>query len=270
VRFPHTYLFVPGNRPERFAKAHAAGADVVILDLEDAVPPDAKTAARDAIIHALDPARPVYLRINGANTRWFDDDVAAFAAHAGVAGILLPKAEGAQQIEAVAQRAHAALAVLPVIETACGFAHVDALCGAARVQRIVFGTLDFQVDLGIEADENDEGELLPFRMGLVLASRMAGLPAPVDGVTTVIDDAALIEAAARRGRRAGFGGKLCIHPRQIEAVRRAYAYTAAQRDWAARVLFAAARGEGVAVVDGRMVDAPVIARATQIMESAGE
>jgi citrate lyase subunit beta/citryl-CoA lyase len=270
MRFPHTYLFVPGNRPERFAKAHASGAQAVILDLEDAVPPDAKVMARQAIVAALDATRPVYVRINGASTQWFAEDIAALAAHDGVAGILLPKAESAAQIDAVVQRAHPALSVLPVIETARGFAHVDELCGAPRVQRMVFGTLDFQVDLGIEADEADEWELLPFRAGLVLASRLAGLPAPVDGISTVIDDAAAIEAAARRGRRAGFGGKLCIHPRQIDAVHRAYACTDAQRAWAARVLAAVARGEGVAVVDGRMVDAPVIARATRIMESAQE
>lgn len=269
-RIPRSYLFVPGNRPERFEKARASGADVVILDLEDAVLPAAKAAARAAIIASLDAARPVHVRINGADTSWFADDVATLVAHAGVAGILLPKAESAAQIEALVQGAHPALTVLPIVETARGFIHVDELCVAPRVQRIVFGALDFQVDLGIEANEADECELLPFRARLVLASRIAGLLAPVDSVTTVIDDIAAVEAAARRGRRAGFGGKLCIHPRQIEAVHRAYAYTDAERDWAARVLAAIAQSGGVVAVDGRMVDAPVIARARRIEGSAGD
>jgi citrate lyase subunit beta/citryl-CoA lyase len=259
---PRSYLFVPGNRPERFDKAHAANADAVILDLEDAVQPDEKPVARAAVLAALDPARPVWVRINGPDTRWFGEDVTALVAHPGVAGILLPKAETPQQVSAVLTNAHPALAVLPIVETAHGFSNLTALCTAPRVRRIVFGTLDFQIDLGIDGDGE---ELHMFRSQIVLASRLAGIGAPVDGVSTTIVDAASIEADARRARRFGFGGKLCIHPKQIEPVHRAYAWSDAELAWARQVLKAVEESNGAAVaVDGKMVDLPVILKARRI------
>ncbi|MGF6530035.1 citrate lyase subunit beta/citryl-CoA lyase [Paraburkholderia sp. GAS206C] len=260
---PRSYLFVPGNRPERFEKAHAAGADAVILDLEDAVQPDEKPAARAAVLAAANVARPAWVRINGSDTRWFADDVAALAGHPGIAGVVLPKAETQEQVSAVLAHAHAALSVLPIVETARGFANLTVLCAAPRVSRIVFGTLDFQIDLGIDGDGE---ELHLFRSQIVLASRLAGIGAPVDGVSTTIDDAAVIEADARRGRRFGFGGKLCIHPKQIDAVHRAYAWSDADQAWATRVLQAVEASEGAAVaVDGKMVDLPVILKARRIL-----
>ena len=260
---PRSYLFVPGNRAERFDKARAAGADAVIIDLEDAVQPGEKDAARDAVAGYVHASRPVWVRINGSDTRWFAADVAALAAHPGVAGIVLPKAETREQIDAVLSVAHASLRVLPIIETARGFANLDAVCAAPRVPRILFGTLDFQLDLGIDGDDET---LHMFRSGIVLASRLAGLGAPVDGVSTVIDDAAAIEADARRGRRFGFGGKLCIHPKQIDAVHRAYAWSDADKAWAARVLEAVDASGGAAMaVDGKMVDMPVILKARRIV-----
>jgi citrate lyase subunit beta/citryl-CoA lyase len=129
------------------------------------------------------------------------------------------------------------------------------LCDAPGIDRLLFGTLDFQVDLGMEATE---AELIVFRSGIVLASRLAGLAAPVDGVSTALAD-------ARHGRRLGFGGKLCIHPKQLVAVHRAYAWSEAEYDWAKRVLEAVHASGGAAVaVDGRMVDAPVILKAQRI------
>ncbi|WP_144137644.1 HpcH/HpaI aldolase/citrate lyase family protein [Paraburkholderia sp. BCC1884] len=262
---PRSYLFVPGNRSERFEKAHAAGADAVILDLEDAVQPDEKPLAREAVLSAVSThaVRPAWVRINSPDTTWFGDDVAALVGMAGVAGIVLPKAETREQIEAVLAQAHPSLNVLPIVETARGFANLAVLCAAPRVQRIVFGTLDFQIDLGIDGDAE---ELDLFRSQIVLASRLAGLGAPVDGVSTSITDTEAIEADARRGRRFGFGGKLCIHPKQIEAVHRAYAWSDADRTWAQRVLTAVEASRGAAVaVDGKMVDMPVILKARRIL-----
>lgn len=265
---PRSYLFVPGNRPERFEKAHAAGADAVILDLEDAVQPDEKPVARSAVLAAVSrnaersATRPAWVRINGTDTSWFNEDIAALAGLAGVAGIVLPKAETREQIEAVLALAHSGLSVLPIVETARGFANLAVLCAAPRVQRIAFGTLDFQIDLGIDGDGE---ELHLFRSQIVLASRLAGIGAPVDGVSTIIADADAIEAEARRGRRFGFGGKLCIHPRQIDAVHRAYAWSEADKAWAQRVLAAVETSQGAAVaVDGKMVDMPVILKARRI------
>ncbi|SIT40506.1 HpcH/HpaI aldolase [Paraburkholderia ribeironis] len=263
---PRSYLFVPGNRPERFEKAHAAGADAVILDLEDAVQPDDKPAARAAVLAAVsgEASRAAWVRVNGSDTAWFNDDIAALAGQAGVAGIVLPKAETREQIETVLAHAHPALGVLPIVETARGMANLSVLCTAPRVQRIVFGTLDFQIDLGIDGD----GEELHLFRAPMLASRLASIGAPVDGVSTTITDTDAVEADARRGRRFGFGGKLCIHPKQIEAVHRAYAWSDADKAWAQRVLAAVQASNGAAVaVDGKMVDMPVILKARSIMAS---
>lgn len=263
---PRSYLFVPGNRPERFDKAYAAGADAVILDLEDAVQPDEKVTARAAVLAAVsaNASRAAWVRVNGSDTSWFRDDVAALVGQAGVAGIVLPKAETREQICAVLSNAHPALSVLPIVETARGFANLAELCGSPHVLRIVFGTLDFQVDLGIDGDGE---ELHLFRSQIVLASRLAGIGAPVDGVSTTITDADAVEAETRRGRRFGFGGKLCIHPKQIEAVHRAYAWSEAEVGWARRVLAAVEASHGAAVaVDGKMVDMPVILKARRVLE----
>jgi citrate lyase subunit beta / citryl-CoA lyase len=261
---PCSYLFVPGNRPERFEKAYAAGADVVILDLEDAVQPDQKLEARAAVLAALKTVRLAWVRINSADTPWFADDVATLSAHPGVAGLVLPKGETREQVEAILANAHPTLGVMPMIETARGFAQLAAVCAAPRVTRVAFGTLDFQIDLGIDGDGE---ELHMFRSQIVLASRLAGIGAPVDGVTTTITDTDTIEDDARRGRRFGFGGKLCIHPKQLGPVHRASAWTDVERQWAQRVLQAVETSNGSAVaVDGKMVDLPVILRARRIMD----
>ncbi|HUG25031.1 HpcH/HpaI aldolase/citrate lyase family protein [Piscinibacter sp.] len=257
-----SYLFVPGDRPERFDKARAAGAGQVILDLEDAVAPDTKARARDAVANWLHADRPVALRINGAGTRWFDDDL-ALAAHPGVAAVMLPKAEDADTLARVAAAAPQA-ALLPLVETALGIAAVDAIARAPRVQRLVFGSIDFQLDLGIEGDGD---ELLFFRSQLVLASRLAELAPPVDGVCTALDDIEALRAASLRARRLGFGAKLCIHPRQVGVVEAAFAPGEGEIAWARRVVDAAAGANGAAVaVDGRMVDRPVLLRAQRRLQ----
>jgi len=263
---PHrSYLFVPGDRPERFAKACASGAHAVIVDLEDAVAPERKVAARAALADWLNPERPVLVRINAADTAWFGEDC-ALAGRPGVAGIMLPKAERVDDLQAL--RAAGAAAVLPLIETAVGFDQARALARAAGVQRLVFGSIDFQLDLGIAGEDE---ELLAFRSGLVLASRLAGVAAPVDGVSTAIDDPARLAADAACARRLGFGGKLCIHPRQVQVVNAAFSPSEADVRWATRVLEAAAAAGGAAIaVDGKMVDRPVLLRAQAVLAEAAQ
>jgi citrate lyase subunit beta/citryl-CoA lyase len=199
-----TYLFVPADRPERYAKALATGAGAVIVDLEDAVAPDAKAGARDALASwlARTPA-PVLVRVNAAETAWFADDL-ALCGHAAVAGVVLPKAERRADL-AHASAIAAGKRLYPLIETAAGFDAMRTLAGAPGVERLVFGSIDFQVDLGIDGEGD---ELLCFRSQLVLVSRLAGIRAPVDGVSTAIDDAATLRADAERARRLGFGAKL--------------------------------------------------------------
>jgi citrate lyase subunit beta/citryl-CoA lyase len=258
-----SYLFVPGDRPDRFEKACAAGADQVIVDLEDAVPSPGKVAARAALAAWLSPARPVLVRINGADSEWFRDDL-ALCALPGVAGIVLPKAEHESALATVA--AAGAVAILPLVESALGLWHAAALARMPRVQRLVFGAIDFSLDLGISEGHET---LLHARSQLVLASRVARIAAPVDGVSTALDDPASVRADAVRARALGFGGKLCIHPRQVGAVNDGFAPTAQELAWAGRVLAAAAAAHGAAVaLDGKMIDRPVIMVAQQMLDEA--
>ena len=259
---PRSYLFVPADRPERYAKALASGADAVIVDLEDAVAASAKDAARAALAAWLDGGGSgIAVRINDAASAAFDDDL-RLVARAGVAAVVVPKAERVDDLARVRAAAPSA-ALLPLIETAAGIARAREIASAPGVARLAFGSIDLQLDLGIEGDGD---ELLVFRSELVLASRLAALAAPVDGVSTAIDDAAALDADTRRARRLGFGAKLCIHPRQIAPVHAAFAPSAAEIAWAERVVAATAQAPGAAVaVDGRMVDRPVLLRAEVLL-----
>jgi len=262
---PRSYLFVPGSRPDRFAKAIAAGAHAVIVDLEDAVPPAEKDKARAALAAALPLSQPVLVRINAAGTPWFGDDV-RICRHAGVAGIVVPKAEDAAVVDRIAADIGERASILPLIETARGLWHAPAIARARGVTRLLFGSIDFQLDL----DLRDE-ELVHYRSQLVLVSRVADLPAPVDGVTTAIDDAEALARDVRRARTLGFGGKLCIHPKQIAPVNAAFRPTEEELAWAERIVAATAEAPGAAVaVDGRMVDRPVLLKAQAILAGAGE
>lgn len=260
------WLFVPGHRPERFDKALAAGADRVIVDLEDAVAPADKAAARMALAQwlASTPAR-VAIRLNAADSPWFADDLALVDAPA-VSTVVLPKAEDPQVLAQLAAR-RPGLALVPLVESAAGFAALRSLAAVPGVERLAFGHLDFQVDLGMR--DAAEDELLPFRAEIVLASRLARIAPPLDGVTAAIDDAVRLADDVARARRLGFGGKLCIHPKQVAGVRAGFAPGEAEIAWAHRVLSAAQQAGGAAIaVDGKMVDRPVMLRAEAILRDA--
>lgn len=255
---PRSYLFVPGDRPERFAKALASGADAVVLDLEDAVAPEKKALAREAVREQLaaGDARLV-VRLNDEGTPWFADDLAAVR---GAAAVLLPKAERAETLQQV-QQACPGAAVLALIETARGVLAAEALAQAA--QRLVFGSIDFALDLDLSGDP------LGFDHAasrLALASRAAGIAAPVAGVTAAIDDETALRADVARARAHGYTAKLCIHPRQVSLVHELLAPSAAELDWARRVIAASDAAAGAAVqVDGRMVDKPILLRAQRLL-----
>jgi citrate lyase subunit beta/citryl-CoA lyase len=260
-------LFVPADRPDRYAKALGSGADEVIVDLEDAVAAERKATARDSLRTWLATATaPVLVRVNGVESEWFDEDL-ALCAYASVGGIMLPKAESAVGVARVVDVARGKR-VLPLIETARGIDAARELAAVRGVDRLAFGNLDFMIDMGIE-DTHDA--LLHFRSQLVLASRLAGCLPPVDGVTTSFDDLQAVAADATRARALGFGGKLCIHPRQVKPINRAFTPDARTRAWARRVVEAIERSGGAAVaVDGKMVDRPVLLRAQRILEQSRE
>ena len=265
-----SFLFVPGNRPERFAKALASGADAVIVDLEDAVPLDTKDVARAALLSAwaaFDAGQRARLlvRVNPAGTPWHEADLAALANLPGLGALMLPKAENPEQVE------HAFMAsgvpVLPLIESAEGVGQMDSIARAQGVLRLGLGHIDLQADLGMRCGP-DEAEHAPIRLAMVVASRRAHLPAPVDGVTTATTDAQVLAQDAQRSRRFGLGAKLCIHPAQVAGVHQALAPTEAECAWAERVLAAeSAAGGGAFSVDGKMVDPPVLLLARQILQT---
>jgi citrate lyase subunit beta/citryl-CoA lyase len=268
---PRTYLFVPGNRPERFAKALASGADAVVLDLEDAVARAAKTEAREAIARwasaAADAHRErVVVRINDAHSGDIADDLRLLR-DAGITGVMLPKAESAAQVSAV-RAAVPDARVLALIESACGVAQASDVAGAEGVVRLVFGTLDYALDLDLDISDSSEA-LAHAASVLALASRVAGLAAPVAGVTPQIEDEQRLLADLAWSRRHGFGAKLCIHPRQVAPIHAALAPSAQALDWARRVLAAELASPGVAQLDGRMIDRPVVLQAQRTLQRAG-
>jgi citrate lyase subunit beta/citryl-CoA lyase len=153
-----------------------------------------------------------------------------------------------------------------LIESAEGVGQMDAIARAAGTLRLGLGHIDLQADLGMRCGPH-EAELAPVRLALVVASRRAGLPAPVDGVTTATQDAEVLAADAQRSRRFGFGAKLCIHPAQVAGVHQALAPTDAECDWAQRVLAAeVAAGGGAFSVDGKLVDPPVLLLARKLLQ----
>jgi len=264
-----TYLFVPGTRQERFGKALASGADKVVLDLEDAVASDDKATARSAVAAWLGSAAPeersrVVVRINDASSSWFAADVAALADTHGVS-VLLPKAESAEQI-AQTRAALPGAGILALIESARGVSEVNRIA-AAGVQRLVFGTLDFALDLDMDISTDSSG-LAYAGSRIAIASRLAGLPAPVAGVTPQLDDEARLLSDLAVARRLGFGAKLCIHPRQVQPIHAALRPSADALAWARRVLEADAVSPGAARLDGRMVDRPVVLQALRTLALA--
>ena len=268
-----SWLFVPATSPERFAKAAASGADRVIIDLEDAVDCAAKQDARRQLAAApLPEGLPLYVRINALGTQWHDEDL-ALVATLPVAGLMLPKAEDAASLDRAAALLRADQAIVPIIETACGLWQVLELARAGKVERLVFGALDFQIDTGIQCAEDGEAELAYARSRIVVASRVAGIAAAIDTVTTVIDDQERIARDAQRSRRFGFAGKLAIHPKQVAAIHRAYLPSAEEIAWA-RGLLAQARehspaaARGAFSYRGAMVDKPVLDRARAILAAA--
>ncbi|QEL22874.1 CoA ester lyase [Bosea sp. F3-2] len=253
-------LFVPADRPDRFAKAAASGTDAIILDLEDAVAARAKETARHALATGFTDL-PVIVRLNAHGTHWHEADVTAVAG-LDVSAAILPKAEDPATCAIVACRLGRPLIAL--IESARGLANARAIAATVDVARLAFGSVDYCADLGC-AHLRDI--LLPARQELVLASRLAGIVAPLDGVTVRMGDPTAAYEDALHARNLGMTGKLCIHPSQIAEVKRAFAPSRDEIDWAHRVL---ATGSGVTSVDGAMVDEPVRIRARMIVEQVEE
>ncbi len=265
VAAARSLLFVPGSRPDRFAKAASAGADLVVVDLEDAVLPADKGDAREAVAAWLRGSGRAAVRVNGTTRPEHVADLAALAGIPGLLAVVVPMAEDPAAMVAAYQRLAGAVPLIALVETALGVQRSAELAAATGVVRLAFGHLDLAANTGSALSDR---ALLFARSTLVLASAAARLPGPVEGVTTDVEDPSVAGAEAALARELGFTGKLCVHPRQVEAVNTAFTPTQDEIDWAERVL-GAGQMSGVVAVDGQMVDAPVIARAESVMARCG-
>jgi citrate lyase subunit beta/citryl-CoA lyase len=264
VEWARSFLFVPGDRPDRFATARASGADAVVLDLEDGVRPDAREAARRHVAEELAQGAGAVVRLSCAHGPELARDLAAVR-QPSLTALLVPKAADPRALSELA----AALPGVPVIalvETAAGVLAAPELARVEAVRRLALGALDLEQDAGIAPDPDT---LRPVRVALALASRAAGLRGPVDGVCPDLHDPAATAAEARDAARAGFRAKLCVHPRQVAAVNDAFSPSAEDLAWGRRVLAAAAvHGAGAFRLDGQMVDRPVLRRAQDLFTAA--
>lgn len=286
-------LFAPGNHPRRVEKAFTVGADAVILDLEDAVATAEKRTAREAVAAALAQPRRCrgYARVNAPSTAFCYADLVAVIGR-GIDGVVLPKVESAADLHAIdwlianLERERGlevgSLELIPLIETALGMQRIDRVVqarglrpyeGRWRVRRLAFGAADYAAEVGL-ALGLDELELAEARARVVLASRAAGLEGPLDSPWFHLRESEAFARALERSRRAGFQGRLCIHPDQVQAVNAAYTPSKEEVERAARIVaaFDAAEASGAAAiqVDGQMIDYPVAYRARAVLEAARE
>lgn len=252
-------LFVPATRPDRIAKAARSGADAIIVDLEDAVPESEKVSARAGLSEFLaDVPVPVVVRVNAVDSAWFADDI-AFVRAMGIPTVMLPKTQSAADIAAIG----GGIAVIGLVETALGVVSLPDICTAPDLLQLAFGSIDYALDAGCTEERE---ALLLARLSIVTHARARNLAAPLDGVTVSVSDAAMIRSDTEYALRLGFGGKLLIHPQQVAPVLAAMRPSAQQLDWAQRVCAADDASGGAAVLlEGRMIDAPVIKKARQML-----
>lgn len=257
-------MFVPADRPERFGKALRSGADVVVIDMEDSIDPSGKAVARDNVSRWLRADGAGLVRVNASGTSWHDRDVAEIANSAcGPIGVVLPKASGSAQIAELLGRLPEGSFVLPLIETAAGVLDAREICSAQGVVRLAFGNGDLSAQLGVAHD--DLAALAHARAQIVLASAAGGLPSPVDGVTTAIHDSGALIADTEHAAALGFTGKLCVHPKQIPVVHKVFAPSEADIRRARDVVASSRADAAATVLDGELVDKPVVDHARRIL-----
>jgi citrate lyase subunit beta / citryl-CoA lyase len=280
-----TALFVPGTRPDRVDKAVATAADMIIIDLEDAVPLDQKTAVRPAVAGkvAEHRDRKIFVRINGLATDFARGDLKTVIVP-GLSGIMVPKLETAEQVREIdellcdAERdqgiALGEIVVLALVESALGVENAFAIASEKtdpdRRFTIAFGAADYTLDLGIELTRTGE-ELSYPRARIAVACRAAEIAPPIDTPFMIdLKDMEALEADTNRAKQLGFQGKLCIHPNQVEVCNRLFSPTPEEIEFARRVVeaFVAAEAQGSAAIqlDGKFIDYPIVARSRQILK----
>jgi citrate lyase subunit beta/citryl-CoA lyase len=283
--FIRTALFVPGNRPDRVDKAVSTAADVVIIDLEDAVPYSQKKETRPVVREKiLDyQERPVFVRVNALDTEFFEEDLNAVVVE-GLACIIVPKVEAAAQIQAINQGLlkiegnkglrPGSVSIIPLIESALAvenvFQIVSQKTDPQRLFTVAFGAADFALDMGFEITKTGE-ELLYARARIAVACRAAGVEPPLDTPFMIdLKDRKALEADIKRACQLGFQGKLCIHPNQVDICNRLFSPTKSDIEYAQKVIqtFDAAEADGTAAIqlEGKFIDYPVVERSRRILK----
>ena len=277
-------LFTPGNRPGMLAKAAASKADALVVDLEDGVPDDEKPHARETAAHFVrsNPDAIVFIRVNGTQTAWFAQDIAA-SVEAGAFGLMLPKVSSLDQLsranalisdsERGCGRRQDSTELIPLIETVEGVLEAASILGRhQRCHRAAFGAYDFSADLGISLPRDRAGLLVP-RALLALAAR-GRRQQPIDTVFASVRDIDGLIADATLARSLGFTGKMCIHPDQVEPINDVFSPGPEELARAHRIVAAfddaIESGRAAVEVDGEMVDYPIARQARTLIEEAGE
>jgi citrate lyase subunit beta/citryl-CoA lyase len=258
-----SYLFAPGHNAKLLHRVFEAGADAVMLDLEDAVPPDAKATARAMVAEAL-ADHPAWVRVNAAHTELCEADLAAVGERAY--GIRIPKAESPGDVQWVAERAPGK-PIICAIESARGVLAAAEIAAAPGVRHLAMGGVDLQNDLNAD---NGNLQTLYVRSHLVVVSRAAGLEPPIDSVWPRLDDEAGLREQTTFARSLGFFGKSAIHPRQLPVLHDVFTPSDRELGWAREVVaaFEAAGGSALRLPDGEFVDLPVAERARRLLELA--
>jgi citrate lyase subunit beta/citryl-CoA lyase len=256
---PVSALYVPGDRPDRFDKAAASGADIVILDLEDAVADRAKGEALTNVVTWL--ARPrrvaVQVRVNPGAAH----EIRAIRATGADVGLRIPKVDDALKLDAIAYLADG-LPLTALIESARGLEAAAAIAAHPAVHEIALGEADLASDLG-SSDDLVRDHL---RMRLLVAARSAGLDAPMLSAYTDIGDLDGLRADTERGRALGLRGRVAVHPKQIPVIREVFAPSDDERAWAVAVIRAMEQGGVTTLPDGQMVDPAMLGRARDILD----
>jgi citrate lyase subunit beta/citryl-CoA lyase/(S)-citramalyl-CoA lyase len=265
-----TWLFVPATRMDRVAKAFASGADAVIVDLEDAVAPEEKKKSRKALQEYYDSQdyHPIWVRINQAASADFEEDLKICQQMPNLAGVILPKAQQASDIEYVHNST--GLSVIALVENAIGLYQIDSMAKASGLVAFSYGFLDLcndlQVQVGTAAADIIANQI---RYQLLLTSKVHQLFAPIDSVYTDFNDDKGLGQRVQLWSQMGMSGMLCIHPKQVAIVQQALQPSDAEIEFAKRVVEEYKRsGQAVFKINGNMVDTPVIQRCFRLLDKS--
>ncbi|WP_229874659.1 HpcH/HpaI aldolase/citrate lyase family protein [Amycolatopsis deserti] len=262
VAHARSLLFVPAHRPELFEKAYRSGADAIVMDLEDGVAENLKDSAREHVREWIANDETAVVRINGPDTRWFEEDLRMVQKHQ--AAVMIPKPQSASEVLAISKELPDGSCIIPLLETAAGILAAAEICRVQGVARAAFGNGDMALDLG--ADGTSWPALLHARSTIVTASAAAGIAGPLDGATTSLTDQEILREDSVHARALGFTGRICVHPSQVRLVNDAFTPTDAEAAHA-RAILDKADGGSVTALDGKLIGKPMVERARQTLRN---